>query len=121
MWEDIMAFQKIISGSFVVGQSESNAVQLNEGTLVGLTVSGSTLSASSVTFLASADGVTYLPLYDDTGTEVALTVSTAARNYTLDPSVFFPWNFIKARQGTSASAVLQAGQDTLLQFNVKTL
>lgn len=116
-----MTFQKVISGSFVVGQSQSNAVQLNEGTLVGLTVSGSTLSGVDLTFLASVDGVTYLPLYDNAGEEVKITVSTVARNYTLDPAVFFPWNFIKVRQGTSASAVLQAGQDTLLQFNVKTL
>jgi len=116
-----MAFQKIISGSFVIGQSESNVAQLNEGTLVGLTVSGSTLSGSAITFLASNDGKTYLPLYDEDGNEVVVTVGAAARHYTLNPSVFFPWRFIKVRQGTSASAVLQAGQDTLLQFNVTTL
>ncbi len=114
-----MAFQQIESGSFVVGQSQTNAVQLNELSLTGITVSASTITGTTMTFLVSTDGINYYPLYDNTGTEVSLTIGAAARSYNVDPTVFFPWNFVKARLGTSASPVLQATYDTQLQFNAK--
>jgi hypothetical protein len=113
-----MSLQFEVSGSIVVGQSQSNAVKLNELTAVGLTT-GSNITASTLSFLVSTDGNTFYPLYDSTSTEVTISASSVARSYTLDPAVFYPWNFLKVREGNSASAVLQATVNTLFTINSK--
>lgn len=116
-----MSLQRIISGSFVVGQSQTNAVTLNELTLVGFTITGSSISGSQVSFLVSTDGTDYYPLINSSGTEITITSGSIAKAYDLDEATFFPWNFVKARLGTSASAVLQATNNQLVKFNAKLL
>jgi hypothetical protein len=106
------------SGTFVVGQSQTSFVKLNDKVLTGIIISGSTTTGSLVTFLVSNDNITFYPLYDSTSAEVSLTVTDAARAYNLNPEVFMAWNYIKARLGTSASAVLQTDQDTEVEFIV---
>jgi hypothetical protein len=102
--------------SFVVGQSQTNPIIINENSLLGLVVAGSSISGSLISFLVSTDGVTYYPLFDSTNTEVTLTVSSTTKAYSLNHEAFEPWNYVKARLGTSASAKLQAGVDTPLEF-----
>ena len=117
----------IKSGSFVVGNTQSNAVGLNGGNLIGLTVSGSVASASAISvtgsaisFLTSNDGTNYYSLYDSTGTEVVLLISTTTpRNYALNNTVFYPWNFVIAREGISASPVAQTGSNIILGFSIQ--
>jgi hypothetical protein len=104
------------SGTFVVGQSQTGIIKLNERVLTGVIISGSTTTGSLVTFLVSNNGTNFYPLYDSTGTEVSLTVTTAARAYNLNPEVFMPWNYVKARLGTSGSAVLQTIRDSGIEF-----
>jgi len=111
----------IESGTFVVGQSETSAIKLNERTVTGFIVSGSTITGTEVTFLVSFDGTTFYPLYDYDSTEVSITVASSARGYNLNPLLFTPWNHIKARLGTSASAVLQATYDTGVKFIVDSM
>lgn len=116
-----MALQNIVSASFVVGESESSPIQLNEGTLAGITITGSSLTATSVTFLGSTDGTNYYPLHDEESEEVTLTTGSVARGYSVDTNTFFPWNWIKAREGTSASPVNQTIEFQDIEFNIKTL
>jgi hypothetical protein len=104
------------SGTFVVGQSETSTIKLNERVLTGVIITGSTTSGSLITFLVSENGTDFYPLYDSTGTEVYLTVTTVGRAYNLNPEVFMPWNYVKARLGTSSSAVLQATRDSEIEF-----
>lgn len=111
-----MALQFEKSGSIVVGQSQSNAIQLNDLTAVGLTT-GSNISGSMLSFLVSVDGATFYPLYNSSGTEVTYSASSVARAYVLDRDTFLAWNFIKLREGTSGSAILQAGVNTLFNIN----
>ena len=109
-----------ISGSFAIGSSTTDPITLDQYTLCGVTT-GSTLSSTSLTFLVSSDGTTYYPLYDDTGTEILITTTTAARAFALQPQQFFPWGFVKLRQGTSASAVLQASNNTNVSFLLRSI
>lgn len=102
-----------ISGSIVVGQTTSNALILGENkTPLGITT-GSNITATALTFLVSTDGLTYYPLYDNTSTEVSLTVTTAARAYSMQPLNTWSWRYLKVREGNSASAVAQKTVDTL--------
>jgi len=93
------------TATFVSGSSQTGAVFLNEMTLTGVIITGSSMTGTTVTFLVSHDGKTYYPLYDSDSTEVGLTVSASPRGYNLNPTAFMPWNFVKARLGNSASAV----------------
>lgn len=102
--------------SFVVGQSQTNPIIINENTLLGLIVTGSTISGSLVSFLVSTDGITYYPLFDSTNAEVTLTVGSTAKAYSLNHELFEPWNFVKVRLGTSGSAKLQTGDNTSIEF-----
>jgi hypothetical protein len=104
------------SSMFVVGQSETSAIKLNERTVTGFIVSGSTITGTAVTFLVSFDGIIFYPLYDYDSSEVSITVAGSARGYNLNPLLFTPWNHIKARLGTSASAVLQTTYDAGVEF-----
>lgn len=112
---------RTISGSFTIGQSQTSALLCGEWDLVGLSISASTITGTTITFLTSYDGVTYLPLYDETGTEQTLTVGAYARNYTLQPYTFFPWNYVKLRLGTSASPVNQATYNTDVKFILRSM
>jgi hypothetical protein len=106
------------SGSIVIGNSQSNCIQFNELTAVGLTT-GSNITGTTLSFLVSNNNIDFYPLYDSTGTEVTISASSVARSYALSPLVFFPWNFMKLREGTSSSAVLQSGVDTSFKINTK--
>ena len=95
------------SGSVAVGQTMSRPFNLGENkTPVGITT-GSNITGTALTFLVSNDNVTYVSLYDETSTEVSLTITTAARGYALPLPQTWPWKFMKVRLGTSASSVAQ--------------
>ena len=116
-----MALRKVVTESFVVGQSETDSVMMNENTLVGLVVAGSSLTASELTFLVSDDNVTFYPMYDSASAEVSLTTGSYVGSYSLDAESFFAWDYLKARQGTSASAVNQTVEDIDIKFITKRL
>lgn len=86
------------------GQSLSPAVDLGNLRLCGLETPASIDGATSLTFQASADGATYLNLYDATGTEKTITVSTS-RRVLLAPADFYGIRWIKVRLGTSGTPV----------------
>lgn len=116
-----MAFRNVITGSFMIGESETSPILMNENTLVGLTVTGSYLTASEITFLVSTDGVDYYPMYDSASAELSLTTGSYARSYSLDAESFFAWDYIKAREGTSTSAVNQTAGNIDIEFITKRL
>ena len=99
------------SASIVVGNTTSNAIVLNQMTPVSLMTSASVITGTAITFLVSTDGTTYVPLYDETSTEVSLTAAASSRAWGLAIKAFFGWPFMKIRLGTSASAKAQATYD----------
>lgn len=106
----------IASASIVVGNTTTNPIQLNSYIPTGLIISGSVVTSSALTFLVSDDGTTYYPLYDDLSSEVSLVDANVARAYKLDATVFSAWNFMKIREGNSASAVAQATYNALFKL-----
>jgi len=104
--------------TFVVGQTTTGSILLNEGALTGFIVTGSVLTGTQITFTASLDGINFYSLYDADSTEVGLTYAGSPRAYSLNPSVFMAWNSVKARLGTSASAVAQATYNQPVAFIV---
>jgi len=116
-----MALRDVITGSFVIGQSQTNSILMNENTLVGLTVTGSYLTASEITFLVSTDNTNFYPMYNSSSTELSITTGSYARSYSLDAESFFAWDYVKARQGNSASAVNQTEKDIDVKFITKRL
>lgn len=109
----------IKSGSFAIGASTTDPIACNEYALCGIST-GSTLTATSLSFLVSVDGTTYTPLYTS-ASEVTISASPVARGYALDSSYFIPWKFIKAREGTSASPVLQASNTANIKLVFKSV
>ena len=104
-----MSIYKSIPATFVVGETETEAISLNEGSLAGIIISGSNITGSLVSFLVSSDGTNFFPLFNESNAEVAITVSSTPKAYAFSSGNFGSWLFVKARLGTSGSAVLQAG------------
>lgn len=111
--------RKTITDSFIVGQTTSGSISLNAGMLTGITITGSKITGTSMTFVVSQDGSNFYPLYDSDSTEVSLTIATVARSYNVEPRIFLGWSWVKARLGTSASAVAQATADQEILFHVE--
>ena len=108
------------SGSIAIGSSTTDPVVMNQMTLCGI-ITGSTLSASTLSFLVSNDGDTYYPLFGTSGSEITISASPMARGYALETGNYFPWQFVKLREGTSASAVLQASNNADVTFLLRSL
>ena len=93
--------------------SLSGAVDAGDGrTLIGLETPGA-WTAAAISFDVSADGTTYVPLYDTTGAEVnipsASIATNAARGFALDPVSFVGWRYVKVRSGLNGATVNQGG------------
>ncbi len=67
-------------------------------------------ASATMTFQVSHDGVTYQDLYDgSSGSEASMSGIAASRNFS-DAGInllLAPWNYLKVRSGTAASAVPQ--------------
>lgn len=87
--------------------SLSDAAPLGGALLAGIVMPGS-WTAASLTFQVSHDGTTYRNVYDDTGTEYTVTVSTD-RFIRIDPSYFSGAQLVKVRSGTAGASVNQGG------------
>lgn len=71
--------------------------------LVGL-ITPAALTATAFTFEVSDDGVTYYPVYDQTGTAISIPVGTS-RWTVIPPAISFGWGYIKlAAAGAEAGA-----------------
>lgn len=91
------------------GASLSSAVDIDGSALVGIVVPA-TFTGTSLTFQMSHDDTTYSNLYDETGTEVTVTISTS-RYIRLNPSDWMGCDALKVRSGTSGSPTTQSGGD----------
>lgn len=96
--------------AIAAGASLSGAVDLGELT-AGAIILPADWTAASLTFLVSADGVTYVPLYGD-GIEIAYPVSTSIC-IRLYPSEWASFRYLKVRSGTASAPVAQVLARTL--------
>ena len=111
--------RRYVSASIVIGNTTTNPIQLNSWVPTAIISTGSVITGTSLTFVVSDDGDTYYSLYDDTSTEISLTFAGSPRAYKLNPSNFWGWNFMKIREGTSASAKAQATYDAPIKVTLQ--
>ena len=81
-----MAFPYTLAAFTIAsGAAVSNQVFIGDGELVGIVMDASAWTTALITFLASADGTNYYPIFDGTGTLVqvggASTLALAAATY----------------------------------------
>lgn len=69
-------------------------------------------TAANATFQISADGTTFVDLYDADGTET-IAQADASRAVHLDPAIFSAVPYLKIRSGTSGTPVNQAADRVL--------
>ena len=104
-----------ITATIANGQSLSGAVDLGAGSARAFALyvpSVWTGTTTSITFQASADGTNYGELYNDTGTEVTVTVTGVSTFVVFSqPVTWLGIRYLKVRSGTAASPVTQ-GQST---------
>ena len=94
------------------GQSLSAEVDLGPGTLVGIVIP-SGWSSASLTFQATADGVSWSELVNSAGAALSMGVFSGGQYAAIDPTLWRGITAIKLRSGTQASPVVQASQQTL--------
>lgn len=95
------------------GQSLSDAVHLNNATLVGLYVPAS-WDAADITFQVSRNGSTWSNVRDAEGNEVTLTGFSAGDYIALPAGAFHGIEYLRFRSGTAASPVTQGGDAALI-------
>jgi hypothetical protein len=112
-------YQFFKSGSIVVGQTESNPIGLNEGTAMGI-ITGSNVTASTLSIKVSADGTNFYPLYKDDNTEFTVTTTSgSARAYSFSIKDMMPWCWLRVCEGVSASYVTQKVVDTTFTIDAR--
>jgi hypothetical protein len=92
--------------------SLSNAADLSELVPVGVLMP-SAWTAASLTFQASLDGVSFVDLYNTSGSELQVPAG-ANRLIALDPVQFRGVRHLRVRSGTSGAPVNQTASRTLV-------
>lgn len=114
-------FNMLASESAVIasGASISPSVNLGGLRLFGLVLPAA-FTAASLTFQVSFDnGVSWMNMYDASGSEVCVTASTS-RYIALDPSLYSAVCMIRLRSGTASAPVAQA-QDTSITLVLRSI
>ena len=95
------------------GASLSDAVEIDEGMLVGMVLPAA-WTAANITLQGAADNAvsTFNNLYDVEGTEVTI-VASASRYVALVPADFAGLKAVKVRSGTNAVPVNQGGDRSI--------
>jgi hypothetical protein len=109
------AYPVVATATIASGQSLSGAIDLDRATLSAI-IMPAAWTAASVTFQVSADGGTYVDLYDS-ATERAVSVTTS-RAYSQSLSDWAPFRYVKIRSGTSASPVSQGAARVITLIGV---
>lgn len=108
----VFTHQVEVSATIANGASLSAAVSIPAGLRPLAIVMPATWTAANLTFAVSVDGSTYNDMYDDLGTEVAVSAD-ASRFIALPPTLFASVVQFKVRSGTSGTPVNQGGDRTV--------
>lgn len=85
------------------GLQESSAIELEGFCLCGI-ITPAAFTGTALTFEASLDGITYVPVKNTTsGTPLSYTVTTSSF-YAIDPKDFHGINFLKIKSGSAEGA-----------------
>ncbi len=92
----------VTSVAIANGQTVSDAVDLGGLRPIAL-VTPAALTGTSFTFQSSVDGTTFVPVYDSSGSQVSVTVSTS-RFVVLSPTSFAGVRHLKVVSGSAEGA-----------------
>jgi len=104
--------RQIHSATIANGASLSDAVDLGDGSLVGVVMPAS-WTAAGLHLVGSVDGTNYYPLFDTAGNEIGVITAVAAYMYAFDPGLAQPPRYIKIRSGTAGTPVAQGAARSL--------
>lgn len=93
------------------GTALGAGIQSNSLEIVGLSMSAG-WDAASITLQGSLDGTTWQNLYDDSGSEVTLSVA-AGRYVAIPPALLAGVPWLRVRSGTSGTPVNQTADRSL--------
>ncbi len=100
------------------GQTASGAIDL-QGLLLCQLIMPSALTGTSISFQSSHDNVTFNDVYNDTNTQITITVAVD-RTYNIDPKDFAGVRYLKivsnASEGADRSIGVMTREDTLCHF-----
>jgi hypothetical protein len=88
-----------VTATIANGATVSGAVDLGAATVTGIQMPAA-FTGTTLTFQVSADGSTYVPLYDSSGTLQSMTVAVSC-GYSLNPTVFAGWPYLKVVSGSA--------------------
>lgn len=88
--------------TIAIGQTTSTAIDFRRWSTAALVVPAG-FAGSSLTFMVSADNITYAALSDATGTAVPFPV-TASRSYSL-PASLEPWHYFQIVSNATATGI----------------
>ena len=120
-----MTTQQGADGRTIKGTTKTAVIALNaslsgevdlEGYLLAGIIMPAGWDAANITFTVCAtSGGTFVPLYDDAGNEITVTVGGTSRGIGMDllAGALAPWRFIKLRSGTVGTSVAQTAARTL--------
>lgn len=91
----------------------STIADLYEMTLTAIKIPAS-MTGTSITFLGSDDGITFIPIHDTTNTIRTLTIGTAACFITVNPSDYAGIRYLKVVSGSS-----EASERSISLYGVK--
>jgi hypothetical protein len=80
----------------------SGAITLGANTITGMVLPAA-FTGTALSFQVSADGATYVALYDSTNTLETMTVAQG-RGYSVNPTVFAGWPYMKIISGSTEAA-----------------
>lgn len=95
------------------GASLSGAVDLGAGAVLAAIYMPAAWTAASLTFQASADGVTYVDVYDDGDVEYEI-AAAASRSIKVSLEDFIGVRYLKVRSGTTATPVAQGASRSIV-------
>lgn len=98
---------KVLGAAIANGASLSGELSLGGGRLSAIQMPA-TWTAAALTFQISFDGATFVNAYDDSGTEISVTVA-AGHGILLEPSKWVGVQYLKVRSGTAGLPVNQGG------------
>ena len=104
----------VVTATIASGASSSNELNVGEWKYAGLVMPSSWTSAVITFLVSNKSGGTFVPLYDDAGVEVSVTVSQGTAVGLANAALALaPWRYVKLRSGTAASPVNQAADRTI--------
>ena len=108
--------RSVVSITIPAGASVSNSIDCNERSVIGF-IAPDSWTTAALNIEASTNGITWITagLLDSTNAAVGSWPSvTVNAGYSVDLSAMLPWQFVRFRSGTAASAVNQAVARTFL-------